>query len=148
MQGLEEDCRLLVLIGSGSSCLLTILSLSYFSTLNMAPLSWGQVSGSSLGVTRPTAPEAQRALHCCAGTYGIKPQLPAIAGLEGVARVTKVGPSVKSLAVSDWVIPASTGKAFGEGECGPLFSGVFHVQEERKKADSLKYCCYEHDSRG
>ncbi|GAQ87447.1 Mitochondrial Enoyl-ACP Synthase [Klebsormidium nitens] len=47
------------------------------------------------------------------GTYGIKPDLPAVAGLEGVGRVTKVGPAVTSLAVSDWVIPASTGKAFG-----------------------------------
>lgn len=48
------------------------------------------------------------------GTYGIKPQLPAVGGLEGVGKVTKVGAAVTSLAVSDWVIPASTGKAFGK----------------------------------
>lgn len=38
------------------------------------------------------------------GTYGVKPNLPAKAGLEGVGEVTKTGQYVKSLEVGDWVL--------------------------------------------
>ncbi|GBM72507.1 Enoyl-[acyl-carrier-protein] reductase, mitochondrial, partial [Araneus ventricosus] len=39
------------------------------------------------------------------GKYGKKPKLPAIGGYEGVAKVVKVGSSVKNLQVGSWVIP-------------------------------------------
>ncbi|KAL1435750.1 hypothetical protein MTO96_010535 [Rhipicephalus appendiculatus] len=38
------------------------------------------------------------------GTYGIKPSLPAKAGLEGVGEVVKAGPLVKNLEVGNWVL--------------------------------------------
>eukprot|EP01038_Epipyxis_sp_PR26KG_P013739 gene13739-18428_t len=43
------------------------------------------------------------------GVYGVKKALPAIAGNEGVAVVTKVGSSVQSLKVGDWVQPSVSG---------------------------------------
>ncbi|CAL1271509.1 unnamed protein product [Larinioides sclopetarius] len=41
------------------------------------------------------------------GKYGKKPKLPAIGGYEGVAKVVKVGSSVKNLQVGSWVIPVA-----------------------------------------
>ncbi|CAN7983181.1 unnamed protein product [Ixodes pacificus] len=38
------------------------------------------------------------------GTYGIKPNLPAKAGLEGVGEVTKIGKNVKNMDVGSWVL--------------------------------------------
>lgn len=38
------------------------------------------------------------------GTYGLRPKLPAIAGLEGAARVAKIGSAVKSVKPGDQVI--------------------------------------------
>lgn len=40
-----------------------------------------------------------------AGTYGYGPQLPAVAGSEGVAEVLSAGSEVKSLRPGDWVLP-------------------------------------------
>mmetsp|Transcript_29361 Transcript_29361/g.38625 ORF Transcript_29361/g.38625 Transcript_29361/m.38625 type:complete len:369 (-) Transcript_29361:145-1251(-) len=48
-------------------------------------------------------------LNMVEGTYDILPQLPAIGGNEGVAKVTAVGASVTDLAPGDWVIPANPG---------------------------------------
>ncbi|GFT45936.1 enoyl-[acyl-carrier-protein] reductase, mitochondrial, partial [Nephila pilipes] len=39
------------------------------------------------------------------GKYGKKAKLPAIGGNEGVAKVLKIGSSVKDLKVGSWVIP-------------------------------------------
>ncbi|RWS28030.1 trans-2-enoyl-CoA reductase-like protein [Leptotrombidium deliense] len=47
------------------------------------------------------------------GVYAVKPQLPAVAGNEGVAKIVKVGHKVKRLSVGDWVIPAKSEGAFG-----------------------------------
>ncbi|KAF8783028.1 Enoyl-[acyl-carrier-protein] reductase like protein [Argiope bruennichi] len=41
------------------------------------------------------------------GKYGKKPKLPAIGGYEGVAKVIKVGSSIKNLQVGSWVIPVA-----------------------------------------
>ncbi|KAM9851755.1 enoyl-[acyl-carrier-protein] reductase, mitochondrial [Aulostomus maculatus] len=43
------------------------------------------------------------------GTYAILPELPAVGGNEGVARVEEVGSQVKSLKKGDWVIPRDAG---------------------------------------
>ncbi|KAM9353888.1 enoyl-[acyl-carrier-protein] reductase, mitochondrial [Symphorus nematophorus] len=43
------------------------------------------------------------------GTYAILPDLPAVGGNEGVARVVEVGSQVKSLKTGDWVIPKDAG---------------------------------------
>lgn len=40
------------------------------------------------------------------GVYPVRPQLPAVAGYEGVGEVHSVGPAVSRLAVGDWVIPS------------------------------------------
>ncbi|XP_003738443.1 enoyl-[acyl-carrier-protein] reductase, mitochondrial [Galendromus occidentalis] len=45
------------------------------------------------------------------GTYGIKPSLPARAGLEGVGEVIETGSSVKKLKTGDWVL--LPGEAWG-----------------------------------
>ena len=46
------------------------------------------------------------------GVYPLKPPLPAIGGNEGVALVTAVGASVKSVKPGDWIIPAQAGYGF------------------------------------
>ncbi|XP_067366659.1 enoyl-[acyl-carrier-protein] reductase, mitochondrial isoform X3 [Channa argus] len=46
-----------------------------------------------------------------AGTYAILPDLPAVAGNEGVAQVVEVGSQVKSFKIGDWVIPRDAGLA-------------------------------------
>ena len=48
-------------------------------------------------------------LNMVEGVYGIKPQLPAVGGNEGVAVVTAIGSGVNNLAVGDWVIPFRAG---------------------------------------
>eukprot|EP00455_Lapot_gusevi_P040563 TRINITY_DN459_c0_g1_i3.p1 TRINITY_DN459_c0_g1~~TRINITY_DN459_c0_g1_i3.p1 ORF type:complete len:320 (+),score=134.24 TRINITY_DN459_c0_g1_i3:33-962(+) len=48
-------------------------------------------------------------LNMVEGTYGIRPQLPAVGGNEGAAVVVATGPDVKNLAVNDIVIPATPG---------------------------------------
>lgn len=54
------------------------------------------------------------------GTYGIKPSLPAKAGLEGVGEVVEVGPQVKNVEVGSWVLlPGGswgTWRNFGKGD--------------------------------
>ncbi|XP_037281953.1 enoyl-[acyl-carrier-protein] reductase, mitochondrial [Rhipicephalus microplus] len=54
------------------------------------------------------------------GTYGIKPSLPAKAGLEGVGEVVEAGPHVKNLEVGNWVLlPGDswgTWRNFGKGD--------------------------------
>ncbi|XP_056141803.1 enoyl-[acyl-carrier-protein] reductase, mitochondrial isoform X2 [Lampris incognitus] len=43
------------------------------------------------------------------GTYAILPDLPAVGGNEGVAKVVEVGSQVQSLKTGDWVIPRDAG---------------------------------------
>uniref|UniRef100_T1JCA9 Enoyl-[acyl-carrier-protein] reductase, mitochondrial n=1 Tax=Strigamia maritima TaxID=126957 RepID=T1JCA9_STRMM len=38
------------------------------------------------------------------GVYGIKPKLPAFAGMEGVGKVIKVGSNVRNVTLNDWVL--------------------------------------------
>lgn len=39
------------------------------------------------------------------GVYPVRPEMPAVCGLEGVGEVLSVGSSVKGLKPGDWVIP-------------------------------------------
>ena len=63
------------------------------------------------------------------GTYMLKPTLPAVCGNEGVGRVIKVGPKVKTLKEGDLAIPANPG-------CG-TWCGHLHAKESvLQKIDS------------
>ena len=44
-----------------------------------------------------------------AGTYPLKPKLPAVGGNEGVGRVIKRGNNVTMFQEGDWVIPCNAG---------------------------------------
>lgn len=48
-------------------------------------------------------------LNLVEGNYGVKAQLPAVPGNEGLGSVIAVGSGVTGLAVDDWVIPATPG---------------------------------------
>lgn len=66
------------------------------------------------------APVNPSDINTIQGTYGIKPQLPAKAGLEGVGEVLKVGQNVKDLELGNWVLlPGDswgTWRNFGKGD--------------------------------
>eukprot|EP01113_Clastostelium_recurvatum_P039307 TRINITY_DN598_c0_g1_i2.p1 TRINITY_DN598_c0_g1~~TRINITY_DN598_c0_g1_i2.p1 ORF type:complete len:368 (-),score=109.35 TRINITY_DN598_c0_g1_i2:39-1115(-) len=67
------------------------------------------LSGNEVLVKMLAAPINPADINMIEGVYGVKPELPAIAGLEGVGEVSKVGSSVKGLQVGDRVIPAKAG---------------------------------------
>lgn len=56
------------------------------------------------------------------GTYSILPDLPAVGGNEGVAKIVEVGSKVKSLKLGDWVIPKDAG--LGKNLFRPTFMSL------------------------
>lgn len=52
----------------------------------------------------PASPINPADINLIQGTYGIKPSLPANAGLEGVGEVVEVGNGVQKLKTGDWVL--------------------------------------------
>ncbi|XP_064473142.1 enoyl-[acyl-carrier-protein] reductase, mitochondrial-like [Ornithodoros turicata] len=63
-----------------------------------------KVGPEDVGVKVLAAPINPADINIIQGTYGVKPKLPAIAGLEGVAQVTEVGSNVKNLSAGNWVL--------------------------------------------
>uniref|UniRef100_A0A8C2FH03 Enoyl-[acyl-carrier-protein] reductase, mitochondrial n=1 Tax=Cyprinus carpio TaxID=7962 RepID=A0A8C2FH03_CYPCA len=68
-----------------------------------------QVGPESVLVNMLAAPINPSDINMLQGTYAILPELPAVGGNEGVARVMEVGDKVKALKVGDWVIPRDAG---------------------------------------
>eukprot|EP01133_Synstelium_polycarpum_P002259 gene2259-2560_t len=50
-------------------------------------------------------------INLAEGTYGVRPQLPSVAGTEGVGIVKKVGSGVKGLKANDYVVPVLSSKS-------------------------------------
>ncbi|XP_072465720.1 enoyl-[acyl-carrier-protein] reductase, mitochondrial isoform X3 [Notamacropus eugenii] len=55
------------------------------------------------------APVNPADINVIQGTYGILPELPAVAGNEGVGQVVEVGSAVTGVKPGDWVIPVNGG---------------------------------------
>ncbi|KAK2909996.1 enoyl-[acyl-carrier-protein] reductase, mitochondrial isoform X6 [Channa argus] len=64
------------------------------------------------------------------GTYAILPDLPAVAGNEGVAQVVEVGSQVKSFKIGDWVIPRDAGLGTWRTEAVLAESDVISVPND------------------
>lgn len=75
------------------------------------PISEGNMGANGVHVQMIAAPINPADINLAEGVYGIKVPLPAIAGNEGVGRITKLGKNVKQFRVGDWVIPSEA--AFG-----------------------------------
>uniref|UniRef100_A0A8C1NRX7 Enoyl-[acyl-carrier-protein] reductase, mitochondrial n=1 Tax=Cyprinus carpio TaxID=7962 RepID=A0A8C1NRX7_CYPCA len=77
--------------------------------LQLEDLVLPQMGPESVLVKMLAAPINPSDLNMIQGTYAILPELPAVGGNEGVARVMEVGDKVKALKVGDWVIPRDAG---------------------------------------
>lgn len=69
----------------------------------------GDLKPNEVLVRMEVAPINPADINVIEGAYGTRPQLPAIAGLEGVGTIQAVGSGVKSFQVDDRVIPAQPG---------------------------------------
>ncbi|XP_078430130.1 polyketide synthase, enoylreductase family protein [Wolffia australiana] len=65
-----------------------------------------ELIGSDVCVKMLAAPINPSDINRIEGVYPVRPPLPAIGGSEGVGQVQSLGPSVRNLAVGDWVIPS------------------------------------------
>lgn len=63
-----------------------------------------EVGPEDIGVKVLAAPINPADINTIQGTYGVKPELPAVAGLEGVGQVIEVGKNVKNLDIGSWVL--------------------------------------------
>ena len=75
------------------------------------PVSASTIDANGVCVQMIAAPINPADINLAEGVYGIKVPLPAVAGNEGVGRITKLGKDVKQFRVGDWVIPSEA--AFG-----------------------------------
>eukprot|EP01041_Mallomonas_annulata_P003834 gene3836-7637_t len=85
--------------------------MSVLKVSKMPPI--GELKPTEVSIKILAAPINPADINMIEGVYGVKPNLPAIAGGEGVAVVKKTGSAVKGIKVGDWVIPASAASAFG-----------------------------------
>jgi trans-2-enoyl-CoA reductase len=69
----------------------------------------GDLKPNEVLVRMDFAPVNPADLNIIEGTYGTRPKLPAVAGLEGVGTVQAVGSAVKDIKEKDRVIPAQPG---------------------------------------
>lgn len=81
----------------------------------------------------PASPVNPADINLIQGTYGFKPDLPACAGLEGVAEVMETGNNVKNIRKGEWVLlPAGcwgSWRQFGvakENESVPCDSSIIY----------------------
>lgn len=69
----------------------------------------GKINADEVHIKFLASPINPSDINMVQGSYGVAAKLPAVGGNEGVAVVTEVGSSVRTLAVGDWVIPFRTG---------------------------------------
>jgi len=77
--------------------------------LKVSKVSKSAVGAGQIGLKMLAAPLNTSDFNMIEGTYGIKANLPATGGNEGVAVITEIGSGVNNLKKDDWVIPASPG---------------------------------------
>ncbi|KAF2075829.1 hypothetical protein CYY_002863 [Polysphondylium violaceum] len=80
------------------------------------------VNGDEVLVDMLHAPINPVDFNLAQGTYAFQPQLPAIAGSEGVGKVVKVGSNVTGLKPNDFVIPVISSKVAGTWRTKAVFS--------------------------
>ncbi|GMH33141.1 hypothetical protein BSKO_00975 [Bryopsis sp. KO-2023] len=69
------------------------------------------------------------------GTYPLKPELPAVAGNEGVAEVTEVGNEVENLKIGEWAVPLAASQGTWRT------SGVFEAKLWHKVPNIIPLEC-------
>lgn len=100
-------------------------------------------SANEVSVRMEAAPINPADLNYIEGVYGVKPDLPAAAGLEGFGRVSATGPGVTTLAVGDPVIFLSSRGTWASevvcpaGSVIPIPAGLDPIQAAMLKVNPL-----------